>query len=45
MKQFKLVDNILGWLAFLLQPSYIVAPLSRQPVFGTVRSLLQQGIS
>lgn len=34
MKQFKLVDNILGWLAFLLQPSYIVAPLSRQPVLG-----------
>ena len=40
MKQYKLVDNLLGWLAFL-----IVLQSNRQPAFGTVLSLSLQAIS
>lgn len=45
MKQYKLVDNLLGWLAFLIAAVVYCSTIEPTASFGTVLSLSLQAIS
>lgn len=45
MKQFKLVDNILGWVAFFIAAFVYCSTIEPTASFGTVQNSLQQVIS